>query len=178
MHGQSVIAVYETLSQAKAAVEELRHSGLPTGQISFIGRTSNGISELKTHANVDDRTQADAAIGAGVGGLLGLLAGTAFFFVPAIGPLLLLGPMAGGLTGAVVGGVVGAMAGWGVPKDEATRLEAHIRAGKYLVAAHGDPEQLVRAEQVLKDTAPDEIETYFEMREIRELKHQTESTET
>lgn len=175
MHGQSVIAVYETVSEARAAVEELRHAGLPTEKISYVGRSANGISELKSHANVDDRSQTDAAIGAGLGGLLGLLAGTAFFFVPAIGPLMLLGPMAGGLTGAVVGGVVGAMAGWGVPKDEAARLEAHVRAGKCLVAAHGDPEHLVRAEQTLKHTPAEEVLAFFEMREIRELKQQTQS---
>lgn len=157
---QSVVAVYNSITRAKDAVRMLRDGGLGSDNISFIARSVDDDEELREFVqHGQDRTQKDAAIGAGMGGFLGLLAGVTLFALPG-GPILLLGPLAASLTGAIVGGLVGAMAGWGVPKKDVEEYEQHIRAGKYLVVVHGDPQSVALGENLLKATSYDKLKLH------------------
>jgi hypothetical protein len=159
---QTVVAVYAALEPARAAVDALRGRGIPAEQISFVARTLQERPELREQINLGDKTEVDAAKGAGLGGLAGLLAGAALAAIPGIGPLLLLGPLAAGLTGAVVGGLIGAMTGWGVPREQAARYEDEVRRGNYLVIVRGDPEQVHRAEEALEATRAQSVRRHAE----------------
>ena len=153
----TVVGVYPTIGLAKAAIRELKAGGFPTHQISLVARSLQDEEELHAFVNQGDRTEREAAAGAGVGGLLGALAGAAFLWVPGFGPLVFLGSLAMGLTGAAVGGLVGAMSGWGIPDDHVERYERSVRHNNLLVIAHGNPAEAARAKVILEATEADEL---------------------
>lgn len=89
-----------------------------------------------------------------------MLFGSAFFFVPGVGPLLVAGPlvtwMVGVLQGAaVVGGfsaLGGALASIGIPDDSILQYEANLKAGKFVLILHATPEEAQRAKDCLDST--------------------------
>ena len=103
--------------------------------------------------------------GAFWGGFWGLLFGAAFFWVPAIGPVLVGGPLAAwivvGLENAVVvGGLSAIGAGLysiGIPKDSIVTYETAIKAGQYLVVAHGTSAEAAKAKNILRTLKPTDL---------------------
>jgi hypothetical protein len=104
--------------------------------------------------------------GAFWGGIWGLLFGSAFFFVPGVGPLLIGGPLVtwilGALEGAVlVGGLSAIGAGLyslGIPKDSVLQYETAVKTGKYVLIAHGTPEETAHAQNIINETSPEAVE--------------------
>ena len=98
--------------------------------------------------------------GAFWGSLWGMMFGGAFFFIPAIGPLVVMGPLVaflvGTLEGAAVGGSVGvlgaALSSIGIPDDSVVKYEVEVKAGKFLVLANGTPEMVNNARTILTST--------------------------
>ena len=86
-----------------------------------------------------------------------LLFGSAFFIIPAIGPLLVAGPfviaLVGALEGAVVVGGLGvigaALADIGIPKDSILEYETEIKAGKFMLIANGTHVEVQKARETL-----------------------------
>jgi len=103
------------------------------------------------------------------GSLWGMLFGSAFFFIPAIGPLVVMGPLVswivGGLEGAVVGGAAGALGGAltsiGIPKDSVVKYELAVKGGKYLVLARGSADMIEHARAVLGTTGASDLTAHF-----------------
>ena len=89
-----------------------------------------------------------------------MLFGGAFFFIPAIGPLVAMGPLvgwiAGALEGAAVGGAAGVLAAAltsiGIPKDSVIKYETDLKAGKFIVLARGSAAMIDHARVVLDTT--------------------------
>jgi outer membrane lipoprotein SlyB len=109
----------------------------------------------------------DAIRGAKKGGLAGGILGTlaTVLTVPALGPLVVAGPIVSALGGAVVGGAIGALAGGsgalthiGIPKHLSAELERKLHDGAILIAVHSsDPVRLDRALRVFKSEGAEEI---------------------
>jgi uncharacterized membrane protein len=160
----NVIAVYDSIDEAERAVEKLVDEGIPVESISIVGQGLQ--SEVKIHGFVStaDVAKQGAGIGAAFGGLMGFLLGTAFFFIPGAGPLVVLGPMVNTLMGvaegALAGGLFGALFGTIVEKQHIPKYEQYVRAGKYLVIAQGDPSTAEHAREVLGGTAASDVETH------------------
>ena len=103
--------------------------------------------------------------GAFWGGFWGLLFGAAFFWVPAIGPVLVGGPLVAsivsGLENAVVvGGLSAIGAGlfsMGIPKDSIVTYETALKAGEYLVVAHGTSAETDKARTILSTRKPTDL---------------------
>ena len=99
---------------------------------------------------------------------MGLLFGAAFFWVPAIGPLLIAGPLAsavvGALEGAVaVGGLSAIGAGLysiGIPKNSVLKYETALKAGKFVLVAHSTEQDVSKAREIIKTTSPHEFEEH------------------
>ncbi len=141
----AVIAVYDNHSAAEDAVKELQKSGFDMKKLSVVGKDYHTEEQVVGYYNAGDRMKYWGKWGAFWGGFWGLLFGAAFFWVPAIGPVLVGGPLvawivAGLEDAVVVGGLSAIGAGLfsiGIPKDSIITYETAIRAGKYLVIAHG-----------------------------------------
>src|SRR5262249_45509957 len=77
-----------------------------------------------------------------------------------VGAVFAFGPVGLAMMGAIVGAFVGAMSGWGVHAERISHYEDLLKQGKSLLIAHGNPADLIVAEQILKETAPVEVHAY------------------
>jgi hypothetical protein len=165
---QAVIAVFTDFDTAYRAVERLVEAGLRPDQISVVGRDLQSEVRLNGYVTAGDIAGPSAATGAWVGGLFGLLAGSALLFVPGAGPLIVLGPLAaaaaGAGEGALLGGVVGAVLGHFVAKRHLPKYEQLVRAGNYLVVVHGTDEEVDHARQALTAAGSTDVQRHDEYR--------------
>ena len=157
MNEESVVAVFDTVSEARSGLDALAQSGFPRKQVSLVARSLDDETEVHGYIMHGDRMEKDAAMGAGIGSLVGLLAGAAILWVPGFGPVVAAGPIGLALAGGIVGGILGAMTGWGVSEDWVAQYEDKVRAGKVLIVAHGDPRQVAEAHEVLEQLEPEEL---------------------
>jgi hypothetical protein len=164
----SVVGVYTNLDAAEDAVRKLGEGGFPIQHVSIIAQDLG--SEKKIHGFVTacDVAKSSARTGAWVGGIFGLLVGAAFVWVPGVGPLVVAGSLAsallGGLEAAVAGAASAGLLGWlmslGISKQHIIKYEQHVKAGKYLLIAHGSPDETAKAQQILKATKPAELDVH------------------
>jgi uncharacterized membrane protein len=156
----SVVAIFESHNQAEEAICELQKSGFDMKKLSIVGKDYHSDEHVIGYYNTGDRMMYWGKLGAFWGGLWGMLFGSAFFFVPGVGPLLVAGPLVtwivGALEGAaVVGGISAlgaALVGIGIPKDSVVQYEASVNAGKFLLILHGTPQEVERAKERLDNT--------------------------
>jgi uncharacterized membrane protein len=154
------VAIYNSHQKAERAVKTLQRGGFDMKKLSIIGRDYHTEEHVVGFFNAGDRAKFFGKFGAFWGGLAGTLFGAAFMFVPVVGHIVILGPLAatlvGGLQGAVVMGGLSALAGAlmsiGIPKDSVLRYETAIKADKFLLVLHGTSEELTRAKEILANT--------------------------
>lgn len=159
---ECVIAVFDSVGDAHEAVAQLEHGGWGDGEVTLISRRNEEELDDLGRATHDDAMEKTAAVGGAAGAALGLLAGSALFIIPGIGPVLFAGAMASGLTGGLVGGLVGAMAGWGVKQDHIRRYEKSLQQGQTLVVVTGDPSRLAEAKTELQAGPAQEVALHSE----------------
>jgi uncharacterized membrane protein len=152
------VALYDQHVQAENAVKALQRAGFDMKKISIIGKDYETEEHVMGFLNASDRARIFGKYGAFWGGLMGVLFGSALLFVPVLGHIVILGPLAAmlfsGLEGAVVVGGVSALAGAlmsiGIPKDSVLRYETALKANKFMLMVHGDSQEIARARDVLK----------------------------
>ncbi len=126
--------------------------------------------------NIGERVTFWGSRGAFWGGLWGLFIGGVFVTTPVLGPLIILGSLAGtvvmGLeSAAVVGGLsalAAALLSLGTPKDSVVKYEEAIKADKFLVMAHGTAEEMTRARTILANAASAHVQAYSASESERE----------
>lgn len=160
-HNECVVAVFANPQQVERAMQVLNQGRFPIDQISVVAKSLHNHAEQTAEINMGgDDSVRDAALGAGVGGLGGGLAGLAMTAVFGVGMVFFVGPLGLAMAGAVAGAFLGAMGGWGVHEERIRHYEALVKAGNLLVIAHGNPLEVIEAERMLKDTDPAEIHIY------------------
>ncbi|MEI6414906.1 MAG: general stress protein [Pseudomonadota bacterium] len=164
----SVVAIYPSHTAAEVAVKELEKSGFDMKKLSIIARDYHTDEHVVGYYNAGDRMMAWGQTGAFWGGLWGLLFGSAFFWVPGLGPMLVAGPLVGWIVGAlesavVVGGLsaIGAgLYGLNIPKDSVLQYETALRIGKFVLIAHGSLDDIKHAKENLNRTQPETLEQH------------------
>jgi uncharacterized membrane protein len=154
------VALYSEHSQAENAVKTLQRAGFDMKKISIIGKDYETKEHVIGFLNAGDRARIFGKYGAFWGGLMGVLFGSALLFVPILGHVVILGPLAAmlfsGLQGAVVAGGLSALAGAllsiGIPKDSVLRYETAIKANNFVLVVHGDGQQIAGAQELLKSS--------------------------
>jgi len=162
----SIVATYPSHTAAEAAVKELQQSGFDLKKLSIVGRDYHTDEHVVGYYNTGNRMKAWGKAGAFWGGLWGLLFGSAFFWIPGLGPILVAGPLAAWIVGAlegaaVVGGlsVLGAgLYSIGIPQDSILRYETAIKNDKFVLVAHGSVEEITHAKGILSGTLPETLE--------------------
>jgi uncharacterized membrane protein len=152
------VAVYDVHTQAEAAVKALQRAGFDMKKISIIGRDYHTEEHVVGFLNAGDRAKIFGKLGAFWGGLMGVLFGSAMMFIPVVGHVVVLGPLAaalfGGLQGAVLVGGISALAGAlmavGIPRDSVLRYETALKAGKFMLVVHGGAQEIKRAHELLR----------------------------
>jgi hypothetical protein len=179
---KTIVALYDDLGNAQRAVEKLVSSGYSRDSISLMANdTSNTYSKYlntptsETPVHTADAVTAGegAGFGATVGALTGIVVGLGAFVIPGIGPVLGAGPLAAGL-GALAGGVVGAVAGGatggvvaglvktGVSPADAEYFAEGVRRGGTLVLVHTTDTDASRAQGILREYSPVDIDQHGE----------------
>jgi len=91
----AAVAIYNTHTQAEAAIKELQKSGIDMKKLSILGKDYHAEENVLGYYNAGDRMKFWGKLGAFWGGLWGLLFGSALFFIPGIGHIVALGPVGG-----------------------------------------------------------------------------------
>lgn len=164
------VAVYNSHEQAEEAVRELAKAGFDMKAISILGRDYQSEESVVGYFNAGDRAKFFGKLGAFWGGLAGVLFGSALLFVPVVGHIVVLGPLAatlvGGLEGAALGGgaaaLIGALSALGIPKDSVLRYETALKANKFLVIVHSGPDNILRARNLLAAAGSVDVQTHAE----------------
>jgi uncharacterized membrane protein len=162
------VAIFENHTQAEAAINELKKANFNIKQLSIVGRDYHTEEHVVGYYNTGDRMKKWGKAGAFWGGIWGLLVGAAFFWVPGIGPILVAGPfismLVGALEGAaVVGGLSALGAGLysiGIPKNSVLDYETDLKAGKFVLIAHGTAEEIEDAREILSATDATQVDVH------------------
>jgi uncharacterized membrane protein len=164
----SVVAVFAQHSGAENAVTELKNSRFDIKKLSIVGSEYHSNEDVVGFYNIGDRMKYWGKTGAFWGGIWGMLFGAAFLVIPGIGPIIAAGPVVAWIIGAlegaiVVGGISALGAGLfslGIPKDSVVKYETSIKAGKFLLIAHGTTDEVQRARNVLQSTGAEDINVH------------------
>jgi len=155
---ESIVGVFPSHPEAELAVRELQRAGFAMDKLSIIGKDFVNEEHVVGYYTTGDRMAYWGKLGAFWGGLWGLLIGSAFFWLPGLGPVLVGGPLVaailGGLEGAALSGGLGvigaAFVSLGVPKKSALKYEVALRANKFVLVAHGTSDEIARAKGILE----------------------------
>jgi hypothetical protein len=160
----TIVALYDDFAQAENAVQELAENDFAPADISLAAsNSSSGYNEYATGAQagaladnttgLGEQTSKSVGIGAGAGGLGGLLVSLGLTAIPGIGPALVAGPLVAALTGAVIGAAGGGMAGalvdMGVSQEESAGYAEGIRRGGTLVTVKAPDPKVSQAVTIL-----------------------------
>jgi hypothetical protein len=166
----SVVAVFGSHQQAEDAVRELQKDGFDMKKLSIVGKDIQTEEHVVGYYTTGDRMKYWGKLGAFWGGFWGLMFGSAFFWVPGLGQLLVAGPLVmyivAGLEGAVVmGGLSAFGAGLysiGIPEHSVLQYETEIKNDKLLLIVHGTPEEVEKAKDLLDQTPASSTAVYGE----------------
>src|SRR5579863_7445522 len=89
----SVVAIFESHDNAEDAVRKLQKDGFDMKKLSIVGKDYHTEEHVVGYYTTGDRMLYWGKAGAFWGGFWGLLSGSAFFWVPGIGQLLVAGPL-------------------------------------------------------------------------------------
>jgi len=154
---QPVVAVYNTHQEAEETVKELQKSGFDMKHLSIVGKDYHSEEHVVGYYNAGDRMKYWGKLGAFWGGFWALLFGSAFFWIPGIGQILVAGPLVtyivGALEGAAITGSMTAIGAGlysiGIPKDSIVQYETALKANKFVVIAHGTAQEVKRASEIM-----------------------------
>jgi len=161
----TISRLYDTYSDAQAAVRGLEAAGVPHSDISIVANNSDswfGADKKvdRDRDGVDDRAEGagkGAGIGAGVGGTAGLLAGLGLLAIPGLGPVVAAGWLAatavGAAAGAATGGIIGALTEAGISDEDAHVYAEGVRRGGTLVSARVAEADRARLDGILNKSS-------------------------
>ena len=164
----SVIATFASHSAAESAVKQLQLADFDMKKLSIVGGDYNVDQKVVGYYNTGDRVKAWGKSGAFWGAIWSLLFGSAFFWIPGLGPLMVGGPLVSWIVAALEGAVIvggisalsAALLSLGIPKDSVLKYETSIKAGKFVLIAHGSEAETSRAKAVLNECGADSIDSH------------------
>jgi uncharacterized membrane protein len=153
----SLVAIFETHNQAEDAIRELQKDGFDMKKLSIVGKDVHTDEHVVGYYTTGDCMMYWGKMGAFWGGFWGLLFGSAFFWVPGIGQVLVAGPLVMWIVGALeeaalVAGISALGAGLyslGIPKNSILKYETEVKNGRLLLLAHGTADEVQRARDLL-----------------------------
>jgi len=164
----AVVGIFDSHIKAETSIKEVQRAGFDMKKLSIVGKDFHPEEHVVGYYNVGDRMKVWGKLGAFWGGLWGLLFGSALFFIPGIGPLVVFGPLVAwivaALEGAVVVGGLGALAAAlysiGIPKDSVMQYEKALKSDKFLVIAHGTADEVAKAKSILETAGAAQIDVH------------------
>jgi uncharacterized membrane protein len=156
-NSKKMVAMYDSHEKAEKAISTLKKGGFKMENLSIVGKDYHTEENVVGYYNLGDRMKLWGSNGAFWGGIWGLLFGSAFFIIPGLGPLVVAGPIVAAMVGALEGAVTlgglsalgAALFSIGIPKDSILEYETDIKAGKFMLLAHGSEHEIEQAKEIL-----------------------------
>jgi hypothetical protein len=156
---QTITGLFDNYADARSAVSALEDEGVPSSDISIVGRRGD------TDTDAAEGAAKGAGLGAVVGGAGGLLTGLGIMAIPGVGPVVaagwlaatLAGAAAGAAVGGAAGGLIGALTKDGVSEEDAHVYAEGVRRGGTLVTARVEDAFVPRARAILASDAAVDI---------------------
>ena len=156
----TIVAIYGSHADAEAAVKELLHSGFDMKKVSIAACDYHSDAHAVGCYSAGNCMKYWGGTGALWGSIWGMLIGSAFFFIPGIGPLLVAGPLVCSILGALDGALLtggrsvlgGGLYSLGVPENMVLQYEAEVKSGKCMLLVQGSMEKLTEAREVVART--------------------------
>jgi hypothetical protein len=175
----AIVAVFTHHPEAEAAVRKLAGEGFDMKHFSIVGKGYHTEEKVIGFYNAGDRIKFWGKNGAIWGGLWSLFFGGLMLTVPLVGPVMVLGHLAGmvfaAVEGAVLVGGLGALGAAlfsiGIPEDSVIQYENALKADAFLVVAHGPAEEMDRAKAILKASGPTRLDLHQDVPEPTPLAH-------
>jgi uncharacterized membrane protein len=153
----TMVAIYDNHELAEHAIKKLQQNGFEVKNLSIVGKDYHTDENVVGFYNIDDRMKRWGSEGAFWGGIWGLLVGSAYFVIPGLGPVLMAGSLVSALVGALEGAIVlgglsalgAALVSIGIPENSIVEYETEIKAGKFLLLAHGTSMEVENAKKIL-----------------------------
>jgi hypothetical protein len=173
---KTVAALYEDIGTVPAVIQDLHEQGIAQDQIGLVARDIGGAfepylagtardEEVVERSATQEGTEVGLGVGALAGSLIGLLAGSAGLFIPGVGQVLAAGPLAaavnsliGAGAGATAGGLVAGLVSMGIEQEQAGCYAEAVRRGAALVTVTAPDDLTERAEKVMEDYYPLDID--------------------
>src|SRR5262252_1796961 len=164
----SVVAIFGQHTAAEQAIKELKNAKFDINKLSIIGRDYQTEDNVVGFYSTGDRMKYWGKLGAFWGGIWGLLVGAAVLIIPGVGPVVVAGLVvtwiAAALEGAlVVGGLSALGAGLyslGIPRDSILKYETSVKAGKFILIAHGTAEEVEKARGILQASGAEQVNVH------------------
>jgi hypothetical protein len=158
------VGIFKTHTAAEEGVKRLQHAGFDMTRLSIVGQDYHTENQVIGFYNTCDRMKLWSKYGAFWGGLWGLLVGAAFLVLPGIGPVVVAGPFAASIIAAVEGAILfsglsalgAALMSIGIPKNSVLRYETALKAGSFLLVAHGTEAELAAMKTELAGDGKDQ----------------------
>lgn len=151
----TISRLFDHFGEAQKAAARLQEAGIPDDDISLIANNA----DKWFNPDLAGGASKGAAIGAGFGGVGGLLAGLGLLAVPGLGPVVAAGWLAAAAAGAcavgAAGGVIGMLAEAGVATNDAEIYAESIKRGGSLVSARVPEAEKARMEELLHESSVD-----------------------
>ena len=164
----AVVAVFKRHQDAEEAVRELASGGFDMTHFSIVGQGYHSEEKIVGFYNIGDRIKFWGKNGAFWGGIWSLFFGGIFLTIPMVGPVMVLGHLAGMVVAAVEGAVLvgglsalgAALFSIGIPKDSVIQYEQAVKTDGYLVVAHGSADEMARSKAILESINPTRIDLH------------------
>ena len=154
----ATVTIYDPHAEPEATIKELQRSGFDINRLSIVGKDYRTEKCVIGYDNADGRMKVWCQFGDFWGGLSGLLLGSAFYFIPGIGPVIVFGPLVSwivsALKSAVIAGELSALGAGlhsiGVLKNNIMEYENALKSDRFIVIAHGAPNDRAKAKRFLE----------------------------
>ena len=156
----TIVAIYGSHTEAEAAIKELQRSGFDMKTVSVAACDYHTDEHAVGCYHTGSRMKYWGGTGALWGSIWGLLIGSAFFFIPGIGPLPVAGPLVCSILGALDGALLrggksvlgGGLYSLEVPENMVLQYEAEGKNGRCMLLVQASIEQLTTARDIVART--------------------------
>ena len=161
----SAVAIYNTHTDAEAAIKQLQAAGTDMKLLSIVGKDYRTEDHVVGYYNTGGNLKYWGKLGAFWAGIWKLLVGEAFFWMPGVGPILVGGPLVSSIVGTLEGSTVhnglsalgSALHTMGIPKSSVINYESALKANKFLLIVHGANGEASKMKEILRKTEPIEL---------------------
>lgn len=154
--------VFADVSHAETAVRNLLQAGFAQDEVTVISSDEakeRHFREFDHQEPAGTYTPATAAMGGGIGALLGGVTAAVGLATGVGAPLVAAGAFFAAAGGGIAGTLIGALMSRGVERELADYYDQAVTRGDLLVAVeHHDPEKLSTAERIIKEAGSRPVE--------------------